>query len=148
MLAHVAGYEAKIALHNITSQEKESPNYDLVPWAIFSAYEIGHIGLNEELAKEKRIELISGYYTYRFNEKAVDELEPDGYVRLYFEKDSKIIVGADVVGSSASELIHTISTFIKEKYTAKQVHDFIYFHPSLTEILAYASYDVAVGKLF
>jgi len=148
MLAHVAGYEAKIALHNITSQEKESPNYDLVPWAIFSAYEIGHIGLNEELAKGKGIELISGYYTYRFNEKAVDELEPDGYVRLYFEKDSKIIVGADVVGSGASELIHTISTFIKEKYTAKQVHDFIYFHPSLTEILAYASYDVAIGKLF
>ena len=148
MLAHIASYEAKIALHNITSQDKTAPDYTLTPWAIFSGYEIGHVGLNEETAKKQGLEVISGYYPFTYNEKAVDELEPEGYVRLYFEKNSKKIVGVDVVGIGASEIIHQIAVFIKEGYTADKVHEFIYFHPSLSEIFAYASYDIAVGKLF
>ncbi|WP_028950831.1 dihydrolipoyl dehydrogenase [Sulfurihydrogenibium subterraneum] len=148
MLAHVASYEAKIALHNITSQDKTTPDYTLTPWAIFSGYEIGHVGLNEETAKKQGLEVISGYYPFTYNEKAVDELEPEGYVRLYFEKNSKKTVGVDVVGIGASEIIHQIAVFIKEGYTADKVHEFIYFHPSLSEIFAYASYDIAVGKLF
>lgn len=148
MLAHIASYEAKIVLNNITSVEKKSPDYNLTPWAIFSGYEIGHIGLNEEIAKKQGIEVVSGYYPFMYNEKAVDELDSEGYVRLYFEKNSKKILGADVVGLGASEIIHQIAVFIKEGYTAEEVHEFIYFHPSLSEIFAYASYDIAVGKLF
>ncbi|WP_297889834.1 dihydrolipoyl dehydrogenase [Sulfurihydrogenibium sp.] len=148
MLAHIASYEAKIVLNNITSSEKKSPDYTLTPWAIFSGYEIGHVGLNEEMAKQQGMEVVSGYYPFMYNEKAVDELDSEGYVRLYFEKESKKIIGVDVVGIGASEIIHQIATFIKEGYTASDVHEFIYFHPSLSEIFAYASYDVAVGKLF
>ena len=148
MLAHVAAYEAKIALHNIMSDRKKTPDYSLTPWAIFSGYEIGYVGLNEETAKSKGIEVVSGYFPYTYNEKAVDELDSEGYVRLYFEKNSKKLIGADVVGIGASEIIHEIAVFVKEGYTAEQVHEFIYFHPSLSEIFAFASYDVAVGKLF
>ncbi|MCX7738496.1 MAG: dihydrolipoyl dehydrogenase [Hydrogenothermaceae bacterium] len=147
MLAHVASYEAKLVIHNILG-EKVSPDYSLVPWAIFSGYEISHVGLNEEEAKERGIETVSGYYPFLYNEKAVDELEPEGYVRLYFEKESLRVVGADVVGVGASELIHQIALFIKNGYTAKDIHEFIYFHPSLSEIFRYATYDLAVGKLF
>jgi len=148
MLAHIASYEAKVALHNITEEEKISVDYSLTPWAIFTAYEIAHIGLNEEEAKKKGIDVESGYYPFSYNEKAVDESEPEGYVRLYFNKENKKVIGADIVGIGASELIHQIAIFIKEGYTAKDIHEFIYFHPSLSEIFAFATYDLAVGKLF
>lgn len=148
MLAHTASYEAKVAIHNITEEDKIQPDYSLVPWAIFSGYEIAHVGMNEEEAAEKGIEVESGYYPFMYNEKAVDELEPDGYTRLYFDKKTKQIVGADIVGTGASELIHQVAMFIKAGYTPKEIHDFIYFHPSLSEIFAYATYDLAVGKLF
>ncbi|MEZ0323401.1 MAG: dihydrolipoyl dehydrogenase [Hydrogenothermaceae bacterium] len=148
MLAHIASYEAKIVLHNITENNKIYPDYTLTPWSVFSGYEIGHVGLNEEEAKEKGIEVITGYYPYLYNEKAADELDNEGYVRLYFNKSDLKIIGADVVGIGASELIHQISLFIKHGYTAKDIHDFIYFHPSLSEIFVYATYDIAIGKLF
>lgn len=148
MLAHTASYEAKIVLHNITQENKIQPNYSLVPWAIFTAYEIAHVGMNEEEAIQKGIDIEHGYYPFMYNEKAVDELEPEGYVRLYFDKSTKKIIGGDVVGTGASEIIHQIAIFIKEGYTAKDIHEFIYFHPSLSEIFAYATYDLAVGKLF
>lgn len=148
MLAHVASYEAKISVHNITESSKVKSDYSLVPWAIFSGYEIAHVGMNEEEAASRGIEVESGYYPFTYNEKAVDELESDGYVRLYFDKNSKRIIGADIVGIGASELVHQASLFIKEGYTTKDIHDFIYFHPSLSEIFTYATYDLAVGKLF
>ncbi len=148
MLAHIAQYEAKIVLHNILNEDKKSPDYSLTPWSILTAYEVAHVGLNENQAKEKGIETITGYYPYTYNEKAVDESEAEGFVRLIFEKDSKKIIGGYVVGIGASEIIHEISLMIKAGFTAKEVHEYIYFHPSLSEIFAYASYDVAVGKLF
>ena len=148
MLAHVAQYEAKVAMHNILNKNKKSPDYSLVPWAIFTAYEIAHVGLNEQQAKEKGIETITGYYPYTYNEKAVDESESEGFVRLIFEKENRKIIGGYAVGIEASEIIHEISLMIKYSFTAKDVHEYIFFHPSLSEIFAYASYDVAIGKLF
>ena len=148
MLAHVASYEARIAVNNMFNKDKEKVDYSLVPWAIFTAYEIAHVGLNEEQAKEKGIETVSGYYPYTYNEKAVDEHESEGFIRLIFEKDSQKIIGASIVGIGASEIIHEIAFAIKNGYTAKELHEFIYFHPSLSEIMIYATYDIVVGKLF
>ncbi len=148
MLAHVASYEARIAVNNMFNKEKEEADYSLVPWAIFTAYEIAHVGLNEEQAKSQGIETITGYYPYTYNEKAVDEHESEGFIRLVFEKNSQRIIGASIVGIGASELIHELAFAIKDKYTAKDLHEFIYFHPSLSEILIYATYDIVIGKLF
>jgi len=148
MLAHVASYEARIAVNNMFNKEKEEADYSLVPWAIFTAYEIAHVGLNEEQAKSQGIETIIGYYPYTYNEKAVDERESEGFIRLVFEKNSQRIIGASIVGIGASELIHELAFAIKDKYTAKDLHEFIYFHPSLSEILIYATYDIVIGKLF
>ncbi|NPA52386.1 MAG: dihydrolipoyl dehydrogenase [Aquificae bacterium] len=148
MLAHVASYEARLAVNNMFNEKKEKADYSLVPWAIFTAFEIAHIGLNEEQAKSQGIETVSGYYPYTYNEKAVDEHEPEGFVRLVFEKGSQEVIGASIVGIGASEIIHEIAFAIKDRYTAKDLHEFIYFHPSLSEIFIYATYDIVVGKLF
>ncbi|WP_457639984.1 dihydrolipoyl dehydrogenase [Persephonella sp.] len=147
MLAHVASYEARVAVKNMFG-EKEKVDYSVIPWAIFTAVEIAHVGLSEDEAKEKGIETVSGYYPFTYNEKAVDELETDGFVRLVFEKNSKKVIGGTVVGIEASEVIHTVAYAVKQNMTAQQIHEFVYFHPSLNEILLYATYDVAVGKLF
>ena len=148
MLAHVASYEARTAIKNMFMNKKEKRDYSVVPWAIFTAFEIAHVGMTEEAAKEKGIQTISGYYPYTYNEKAVDELESEGFVRLVFDKDTKKILGATVVGIEASEIIHLMAYALKQGMTAEDIHDFIYFHPSLSEIFLFATYDVVVGKLF
>ncbi|WP_457628758.1 dihydrolipoyl dehydrogenase [Persephonella sp.] len=148
MLAHVASYEARIAIKNMFSEKKERVDYSVLPWAIFTAFEIAHVGLSEDEAKEKGYETVSGYYPFTYNEKAVDELESDGFVRLVFDKKTEQILGGTVVGIEASELIHIVAYALKNKMTATQIHEFIYFHPSLSEIFLFATYDVAVGKLF
>ncbi|NPA53624.1 MAG: dihydrolipoyl dehydrogenase [Aquificae bacterium] len=148
MLAHVAMYEAKVAVHNIVEKNKKKVDYSLIPSAVFTVLEIGQIGLTEEQAKEKGIETITGYFPFMYNDKAVDEHEKEGFVRLIFEKNSKKLLGATIVGASASELLHIMEIAIKKEMTAEEIHEFVYFHPSLSEIFAYATYDIAVGSLF
>jgi len=148
MLAHIAMYEAKVAVYNILEGNKKEVDYSLIPSAIFTALEIGQIGLTEEQAKEKGLETVTGYFPFMYNDKAVDEHETEGFVRLVFEKSSKRLIGATIVGASASELLHVMEMAVKNQMTAEEIHEFIYFHPSLSEIFAYATYDVAVGKLF
>ncbi len=148
MLAHIASYEARTAIKNMFMDKKEKRDYSVVPWAIFTAFEIAHVGLTEDEAKEKKIQIISGYYPYTYNEKAVDELESEGFVRLVFDKDSKKILGATVVGIEASEIIHLMAYALKNGMTAEEIHNFIYFHPSLSEIFLFATYDVVLGRLF
>jgi len=148
MLAHVASYEARVAIKNMFSDKKEEVDYSVLPWAIFTAFEIAHVGLSENEARKKGFETVSGYYPFMYNEKAVDELETDGFVRLVFDKKTGQILGGTIVGIEASELIHVVAYALKNQMTATQIHEFIYFHPSLSEIFLFATYDVAVGKLF
>ena len=148
MLAHVASYEARTAIKNMFMDKKEKRDYSVVPWAIFTAFEIAHVGMTEEEAKEKGMQTISGYYPYTYNEKAVDELESEGFVRLVFDKDTKRLLGATVVGIEASEIIHLMAYALKQGMTAEEIHNFIYFHPSLSEIFLFATYDVVLGRLF
>lgn len=147
MLAHVASYEARLAVKNMFGR-KEKADYSLIPWAIFTAFEIAHVGLSEEEAKERGINVVTGYYPYTYNEKAVDELENEGFVRLVFDKNTKKVIGATIVGIEASEIVHIMAYAIKNGMTASEIHDFVYFHPSLSEIFLYTTYDVVVGKLF
>ncbi|RUM59797.1 MAG: pyridine nucleotide-disulfide oxidoreductase [Persephonella sp.] len=147
MLAYTSSMEGEIAVKNILG-EKIQPSYEYIPYAIFSAYEIAYIGLNEETAKEKGINITYGMYSYSFNEKAVDESDTDGFIKLFFDKSDKRFLGGYIMGSFASELMHLLEIALRESYTAEQLHNLIYFHPSITEIIPFASYDVAEGKLF
>ena len=147
MLAYTSSLEGKTAVKNIIG-ENLKVEYNHIPYAIFTAYEIGYIGLNEETAKEKGIDVVSGLYSYSFNEKAVDEGETDGFIKLFFNKEDKRFVGGYILGASASELIHILELALKEGYRAEELHNLIYFHPSLSEIIPFASYDIAEGKLF
>ncbi len=147
MLAYTSSLEGKVAVKNIIG-ENVKIDYGYIPYAIFSAYEISYIGLNEETAKEKNIKIVSGLYSYSFNEKAVDEGETDGFIKLFFNKENKKFMGGYILGASASELIHLLEVALKEGYTAEDLHYLIYFHPSLSEIIPFASYDIAEGKLF
>ena len=147
MLAYISSLEGKTAVKNILG-EKVKIDYSNIPYAIFTAYEIGTVGLNEEEAKEMRINTVSGIYTYSYNEKAVDELETEGFIKLIFEKETKKLLGGYIVGVSASELIHILEMAIKNGYTAEDLHKLVYFHPSLSELIPFASFDIAEGKLF
>ncbi|MCH8328774.1 MAG: dihydrolipoyl dehydrogenase [Nanoarchaeota archaeon] len=137
MLAHKASSQGKFVA-GIISGKKESYE-ELVPSVVFTDPEIASVGLSEEEAKSKGIKVKVGKFPFSTSSRAMTRDETQGFVRLIAnEKDDKI-VGAQIVGSEASDLISEATLAIKMNSTLEDLASTIHPHPTLSESLMEAA---------
>ena len=72
---------------------------------------------------------------------AIASNKPAGFVKVIVREDGRI-VGATIVGASASDLISEFTLAIRNRMTAEEMSDLVYVHPSFSEVL-----QVALEKL-
>lgn len=137
MLAHVASRQGIIASDYI-SGKRESMDLHLVPRAIFTNPEIGHMGYTEKEAKENHMEIMIGKFPFFANSKAVVMQETDGFVKVLAHKDTKEIIGATVVGPGATELLSLMTNLVSCHITLDEAERVIYAHPTLSEAISEA----------
>lgn len=137
-LAHVASKEGKIAVENILGKEKQM-KYNAVPSAIFVSPEVGTIGLSESRAKEKGIEVRTGVFPFSSSGKALTIGETEGFVKIVTDAKTGEIVGAQVVGPRASDLVHEIALAMSGELLIDDVASAIYSHPTLSEAIMEAA---------
>jgi dihydrolipoamide dehydrogenase len=132
LLAHVASMEAEIAVENALGEDKKM-DYHAVPACIFTHPEIGSVGLNEKQAKEKGMEVKTGKFPMMASGRAQAENEPDGFVKVVVEKNSGKIVGAQILGHRATDLIAELTLAIQMGAKTSDIIDTIHAHPTLSE---------------
>lgn len=108
MLAHVASAQAEVAVDNIFG-ESSTLDYAKIPAAVFTEPEIGYFGYTEEEARKKFKEIKVGRFDFKHNGRAKTYGETEGFAKIISNENGEV-VGAWVVGSGASELIHILST--------------------------------------
>ena len=133
MLAHVASYQGKRALNAIDGVSDDI-RFDVIPAALFTDPECGMIGLTEDAAKEKGINIKVGKSFYRANGKALAG-ESDGICKLIFEAESDRLVGAHIMGAEAAILAQQCADFITLGATRQAISDTIFGHPTLSEVV-------------
>ena len=139
MLAHAATYQGLHALNYICGQQ-DSIRFDLIPAAVFTMPEVAMVGLTEEQCKEQGLQVRGLKSFYRANGKAVSMDETDGYCKLIVGVDGKIL-GAHILGSHASDLIHEIAAVMNLNGTLEQLRYVIHAHPTLSEVLQSALHN-------
>lgn len=132
LLAHVASMEAEIAVENALGENKKM-DYTAVPSCIFTHPEIGSAGLNEKQAKEKGLEVNVGKFPMVACGRAQAENETEGFVKVVVEKSSGKILGAQILGHRATDLIAELTLAIQMGAKAQDVIDTIHAHPTLSE---------------
>ncbi|HEX7400918.1 MAG TPA: dihydrolipoyl dehydrogenase, partial [candidate division Zixibacteria bacterium] len=132
LLAHVASMEAEIAVENALGEDKKM-DYHAVPACIFTHPEIGSVGLNERQAKEKGLEVKTGKFPMMACGRAQAENEPDGFVKVVVEKTSGKILGAQILGHRATDLIAELTLAIQMGAKTSDIIDTIHAHPTLSE---------------
>lgn len=134
MLAHMAVAEAHTAVHNILHPEnKKAQRYDVVPSAIFTAPEIGDVGLSEAQAKEQSLAVKTSVFQFRELGKAQAMGELAGLFKLVAEEGSGKLLGAHIAGAHASDLIAEAALAIQWGCTARDLFETIHAHPTLSE---------------
>ncbi|WP_026962170.1 dihydrolipoyl dehydrogenase [Alicyclobacillus herbarius] len=143
-LAHKASYEGKVAAEVIAGK-KSAVDYRCIPSVVFSDPEIASVGLSEEEAKEQYGEVATGRFPYAANGRAVALNASEGYIKLIADKKSGLLVGAQVIGHEASNLIAELGLAIEMSATLEDIALTIHAHPTLGEMVMEAS-EVALGS--
>ncbi len=142
-LAHKASYEAKIAAEAI-SGEPVAVDYVAIPAVAFTDPELATVGLTEKEAKEQGLDVVASKFSLAGNGRALSLNQPEGFVRLVTTKEDHIIVGAQVAGISASDIIAELGLAIEAGMNAEDIALTIHSHPSLSEVVMDAA-ELALG---
>lgn len=142
-LAHKASYEGKVAAEVIAGLPS-AIDYKVIPAIVFSDPEIASVGLSESDAKEKGLTITTGRFSYGANGRALSANKAEGVVKVVAEKDSGIILGAQITGYEASNLISEVVLAIEMGATLEDLILTIHAHPTLAEMVMEAA-EAAAG---
>ena len=137
-LAHKASYEGKVAAEAIAGQGSVI-DYKVIPAVVFSDPEIASVGLSETEAKEKGFNVLTGRFSYGANGRSLALEAGDGYVKIVADKDTGVVVGCQIVGAEASNLIAEMGLAIEMGATLEDIALTIHAHPTLGEIVMEAA---------
>lgn len=142
-LAHKASYEGKIAAEAIAGEPAEI-DYLGIPAVVFSEPELATVGYTEAQAKEEGMEVKASKFPFAANGRALSLNSTDGFLKLITRKEDGLVVGAQVAGASASDMISELGLAIEAGMTAEDIAMTIHAHPTLGEITMEAA-EVAIG---
>jgi dihydrolipoamide dehydrogenase len=146
MLAHKGSREGVVVAERIAGQHPHPIRYDNVPSVTYCHPEVASIGLTEDQAKERKLDYQVGRFPFSANGRARTAGETEGFVKIIRDKKYGEILGAHIVGSHASELIHELTVARENEYTVEEVDLAIHAHPTLSEAIAVAALD-SMGRV-
>jgi dihydrolipoamide dehydrogenase len=146
MLAHKGSREGVVVAERIAGHQPHPVRYDNVPSVTYCHPEVASIGLTEEQAKERKLEYQVGRFPFSANGRARTAGETEGFVKIIRDKKYGEILGAHIVGSHASEIIHELTVARENEYTVEEVDLAIHAHPTLSEAIAEAALD-SMGRV-
>lgn len=151
MLAHVAEEEGVVAARNAVAELKtvgaaprlSSVRYDCIPACLYTDPEIAVVGTSRDSAVARGMEVVQAVAKFAANGKALGEGEPDGFVQLVVEKHSGLIVGCQIVGAHAVEIVHEVAVCMRHGIGVGEVAETVHAHPTVSEVIRAAALDAA-----
>ncbi|MGX9133512.1 dihydrolipoyl dehydrogenase [Rummeliibacillus sp. JY-2-4R] len=143
-LAHKASYEGKVAAEAIAG-EKSVVDYLAIPAVCFTDPEMATVGLTEAQATEEGFEVSTGKFPFAANGRALALNQTEGFVKLVARKEDGLLLGAQIIGAGASDMIAELGLAIETGMTLEDVALTIHAHPTLGEITMETA-EVALGN--
>lgn len=132
------------ALHAFGKSDEGSVAHgfgNTLPYGIYTIPEVSCVGLSEEDTKAKGIPVVSGKGDFDHNARAKINGFSHGFVKLVFEKRTRICIGAHAIGDRATELIHIGQCAIAFGGTVDAMAGMVFNYPTLSECFKHAARD-------
>lgn len=140
-LAHVATREGIVAVENILGKYQKI-NYLSSPNVIYTRPEVARVGINEEEAKEKGIGVKTAKMPFTAIGKAHCSGDTKGYVKLVADEKTGVVLGGEIIGNHAGDLIAEVAVAVKNRLNALDVAETIHAHPTLSEAVMETAYSL------
>src|SRR5438874_3273198 len=146
LLAHKAEHEGVICIEAIKGLKPHPMDKRLIPGCTYCSPQIASVGLTEQAAKERKLDIRVGRFPFAGNGKAIALGEDQGYVKAIFDKTTGQLLGAHMVGAEVTELIQGYVVAMNLETTEEELIHTVFPHPTLSEMMKEAVLD-AYGRV-
>jgi dihydrolipoamide dehydrogenase len=143
MLAHKAE-EDGVAVAEWIAGKAGHVNWNLVPAIVYTDPEVASVGMGEDAAKAANIAVNVGKFNFAANGRAIANDATDGFVKIIADAATDRILGAQILGRGAGELISEVVTHMEYGGSAEDLGRTIHAHPTMSEAVKEAG--LAVSK--
>ncbi len=146
MLAHKAEHEGVICVEAIKGLNPHPMNKSMIPGCTYCTPQFASVGLTEQAAKEKKLDIRVGRFPFVGNGKAIALGEDQGLIKVIFDKKTGQLLGAHMVGAEVTELIQGYVVAMNLETTEEELMHTVFPHPTLSEMMKEAVLD-AYGRV-
>ncbi len=147
MQSHAASAMAVKASENALGEKSRFP-FDLIPRGTWTFPEVASVGLTEEQAENRDLDIDVGYFPYSINGYAIARHETFGAVKIVADAKYRIIYGVHIVGPHATELIGEAVLAMQLEYTTDELAASMRIHPTFSEAVVDAARDAEKWALY
>lgn len=137
-LKHIANAEARHITAQLLGAERHPMVYDGGPHAIFGNPQVASVGITERQAVAEGIRYITGRRQYGETAYGWAMEDTESFVKLIADPETRLLLGAHIIGPQASLLIQPLVQGMKYGQTVDQMAQVIYIHPALMEVVEQA----------
>lgn len=141
MLAHKASEEG-IAVAETIAGHHGHFNLDTVPWVIYTDPEIAWVGQTEQDLKAAGIDYRSGSFPFAATGRGLAMGDAAGHVKLLADAETDRLLGAQIIGPQASELIGECVVTMEFAGSSEDLARIVHAHPTLSEAVHEAALAV------
>jgi dihydrolipoamide dehydrogenase len=142
MLAHKAEDEG-IAIAEILAGQAGHVNYNVIPGVVYTSPEVAFVGLNEEEAKARGLDIAVGKFPFTANGRARSMRETDGFVKFIADAKTDRVLGVHILGAGAGELIAEAAVLMEFSGSSEDLARTCHAHPTMAEAMKEAALAVA-----
>ncbi|CAB4243916.1 FAD-dependent pyridine nucleotide-disulfide oxidoreductase [Methylacidimicrobium sp. AP8] len=145
MLFHSAVYQSLVAADDILREGRghQAMDFRSVPFTVFTEPEAAWVGLTEAEAEREGLETFGATYPYRSDTRA-QIFDEDGFLKLLFERKTGRLIGAQIAGMDAAQLIAPLALAVRQGATAETLSYMAFPHPMLSEGINHAARAVGL----
>jgi pyruvate/2-oxoglutarate dehydrogenase complex dihydrolipoamide dehydrogenase (E3) component len=143
-IVHIAIAQGELAARHAAGLKRLKPvDFSLLLNVVFTDPQLATVGALESQLDAKGVKYLKATYPFNDHGKSILMEANYGYVKVLAEPKRGRILGAEIVGKDAGELIHCFSTPLAMRATVRDMLRAPWYHPTLAEIITYPLEEIA-----
>ncbi len=144
-IVHLAIQQGEIAGYNATHPDKPAKTLDhrLDTEVVFTEPQVAVVGLSERACRAQGLSYLSSSYPFADHGKSLCRGDLHGFIKLLAAPESGRVLGAQIVGPDAGELIHELIAVMHFHGTVTDLLRMPHYHPTLAEIVTFPAEALA-----
>ncbi len=134
---HSANIEGQHVFDSVVkNKQKAAFVYPPIPSAVFTNPQVASVGKTEQQCKQEELDYYVGMNSYKDSAMGMALRSPkDEFVKLIFDRETDVLIGAHVIGKEAATMIHMLILAITKKLIRDDLQSMVYIHPALPEVV-------------